>query len=121
MADSLVVVVDDRKVVGGAKAEAIGADRSVMSANFMFCFVECVCGEREIELLLWSLLCVYVYLILCRTELTSRNEGDETDLSIGEEINRIDCFDCLQHCQWLMNCVPRLSSVEASASSAHGR
>jgi len=33
MADSLVV---DRKVVGGAKAEAIGADRSVKSANFMF-------------------------------------------------------------------------------------
>jgi len=28
--------VVDRKVVGGAKAEAIGADRSVKSANFMF-------------------------------------------------------------------------------------
>jgi hypothetical protein len=28
-------VVDDRKVVGGAKAEAIGADRSATSANFM--------------------------------------------------------------------------------------
>lgn len=33
MAESLVVV--DRKVVGGAKAKAIGADRSVKSANFM--------------------------------------------------------------------------------------
>jgi len=32
MADSLVV---DRKVVGGAKAEAIGADKSATSANFM--------------------------------------------------------------------------------------
>ena len=28
-------MVDDRKVVGGAKAEAIGADRSATSANFM--------------------------------------------------------------------------------------